>query len=365
MATGRRMKAAAVGAVTVAMLGTSVGPVGADPAWTTIADGLVTPLGFDVSTNGTIYVGEAFAGRLTAIGRDGTRTSLVEAAPASIAGVAVSGNEVSFTTTIFPEMGAAAATSLSRVTPAGRVTQLADLQHFEETNNPDGEATYGFLDPVPEGCELPEELPTTLYTGIVESNPYAVAIDGSDRLVADAAGNSIVRVRRNGSVSLVAVLPPIEQEITPFGAAFAELPDCVVGLRYAGEPVPTDIEVGPDGHYYVTSLPGFPEELGSASVWRIHRSTGAVTRVAGGLSFAVDLAISRDGTIYVAELLADPETFTGRISTISGGTVSTFLDEVPFPGAIEIQRHGNRETIYATIDVLNEDVGGSLVTITP
>jgi hypothetical protein len=365
MATGTRMKAAAVCAVAVGMLGTSVGPVGADPTLTTVAEGLITPLGFDVSTNGTIYVGEAFAGRLTAIGRDGERTTLVDAAPASIAGVAVNGNDVSFTTTIFPEMGAAAATTLSRVTPSGRVTELADLQHFEETHNPDGEAIYGFLDEVPEDCEVPDELPTTPYTGIVESNPYAVAIDGSDRLVADAAGNSIVRVRRNGSVSLVAVLPPVVQEISDFGAAFSGLPDCVVGLRYAGEPVPTDVEVGPDGHYYVTSLPGFPEELGAASVWRIHRSTGAVTLVADGLSFAVDLAISRDGTIYVAELLADPATFTGRISTISGGTVSTFVDQVPFPGAIEIQRHGNRETIYATIDVLNDEVGGSLVTIAP
>jgi hypothetical protein len=365
MATGTRMRAAAVCAVAVAMLGTSVGPVGADPTMTTVADGLVTPLGFDVSTNGTIYVGEAFAGRLTAIGRDGARTTLVDAAPAAIAGVAVSGNDVSFTTTVFPEEGGAAATSLSRVTPAGRVTQLADLQHFEETHNPDADATYGFLDEVPEDCELPDFPPRTPYTGIVESNPYAVAIDGSDRLVADAAGNSIVRVRRNGSVSLVAVLPPIVQTITPFGAAFGELPDCVVGLRYAGEPVPTDIEVGPDGHYYVTSLPGFPEELGAASVWRIHRSTGALSLVADGLSFAVDLAVSQDGTIYVAELLSDVATFTGRISAISGGTVSTLVDQVPFPGAIEIQRHGDRETIYATIGVLDEQVGGSLVTITP
>jgi hypothetical protein len=126
------MRAGAVCAVAVAMLGTSVGPVGADPTMTTVADGLVTPLGFDVSTNGTIYVGEAFAGRLTAIGRDGERT-----------------------------------------------------------------------------------------------------------------------------------------------------------------------------------------------------------------------------------------TFTGRISAISGGTVSTFVDQVPFPGAIEIQRHGVRETIYATIGVLDEQVGGSIVTITP
>jgi hypothetical protein len=213
----------------------------------------------------------------------------------------------------------------------------------------------------PEGVlQAPYDFLQAPYTGIVDSNPYAVAIDGGSTLVADAAGNSIIQVRANGRLSTVAVLPPVEQTITQdFIDALAadeeepvELPDCGLGATYTGEIVPTDVEVGPDGHYYVSSLPGLPEGAGEASVWRVHRSTGAATMVADGFSGAVDLAVAADGTIYVAELF--------RISMISGGQVST-VAQVPLPGAIEVARDGS---VYATIGVFFPD-GGSLVRITP
>ena len=55
---------------------------------------------------------------------------------------------------------------------------------------------------------------------------------------------------------------------------------------YAVEAVPTDVEVGPDGKLYVTSLPGGPEDpsLGAnGRVLRIDPATGKVTTVVGGL----------------------------------------------------------------------------------
>jgi hypothetical protein len=247
-------------------------------------------------------------------------------------------------------------TALKRVQPNGRQTVVAQLGAYEATHNPDQDQVYGFL-PGSITDECREQLPPFLqepYTGIVDSNPYAVAIDRGSTLVADAAGNTIVRVAADGRLSTVAVLPPVPQEVTADIASEFGLPDCVVGAVYTGEFVPTDIEIGPDGHYYVTSLPGGPEAPGAASVWRIHRSTGAATMVADGLSGAVDLAVAADGTIYVAEL------FAGRISMISGGTVSPVVD-VPLPGAIEIARDGS---IYATIGVFFPD-GASVVRITP
>jgi hypothetical protein len=254
--------------------------------------------------------------------------------------------------------------ALKRVQPNGKQTVVAELGAYEATYNPDQDQIYGFLPgSITEECraELPDFLQDP-YSGVVDSNPYAVAIDRGSTLVADAAGNTIVRVAANGRVSTVAVLPPVDQTITQEiidelagNEEFpVQLPDCVLGATYTGEFVPTDIEVGPDGHYYVSSLPGIPEGAGEGSVWRVHRSTGEATLITDGFSGTVDLAVAADGTIYVAEL------FGNRISMISGGQVST-VAEVPLPGAIEVARDGS---VYATIGVFFPE-GGSLVRITP
>ncbi len=64
-------------------------------------------------------------------------------------------------------------------------------------------------------------------------------------------------------------------KVTKESAAALELPDCVVGVTYAFEPVPTDVEVGKDGYLYVTTLPGGPESpaLGARG------SSGRSTRI--------------------------------------------------------------------------------------
>ena len=59
-----------------------------------------------------------------------------------------------------------------------------------------------------------------------------------------------------------------------------EAPACVVGEEYAFEPVPTDVEFGPDGWLYVSSLPGGPEDasLGArGAVFRVNPWTGHTT----------------------------------------------------------------------------------------
>lgn len=48
---------------------------------------------------------------------------------------------------------------------------------------------------------------------------------------------------------------------------------CVVGHEYAFEPMPTDVEIGPDGWLYVSSFPGGPEDpsLGArGAIFRIN-----------------------------------------------------------------------------------------------
>lgn len=322
-----------------------------------IAEGLVTPLGLAVGSDGTFYVAEAFINQITTIGKKGARSSFTVGG--STAGVDAKGKgTLVYTVTGFPETEEEPPdTYLYTTNPSGKSRLLASPSEYEERVNPDAGNTYGFLD-LDEDCagQLP---PFVLpYNGIVESNPYAVAIVPGGWLVADAAGNSVIKVGANGRVSTVAVLPPVPQVVTQEtvdqAAEFGlELPECVVGETYTGEPVPTDVEVGPDGHYYVSSLPGFPEAPGAGSVWRIDSRTGALTQVATGFSGAVDIAVAADGTIYVAEL------FAGQISAIAPGGGTSVVVQVDEPVALEIGPDG---TLYATLGL---EGPGVLVAITP
>jgi streptogramin lyase len=138
------------------------------------------------------------------------------------------------------------------------------------------------------------------------------------------------------------------------------LPSCVVGKKFALEGVPTDIEVGPDGKLYVTSLPGGPEDgtLGAnGRVLRINPATGKVTTVVGGLFTPTGVAVASNGDLYVAQL------FPGVISKVKAGSskLKPYL-EVPLPAAVEATPTG----LLATINALSETKPkGEVVTITP
>jgi len=326
---------------------------------TTVADGFIGPLGLAVGADGTIYVGESFAGQLTAIDRRGVREVVAtNTGPGGeVAGVdALGSGRVVYLTSDMPDPeGAPANGQLRRLEPRGGSSQIAHLLDYEVATNPDAGVAYGLRGLSGEcAAQLP---PFVLpYTGLVDSHPYKVAITSGGYLVADAGGNDIVKVSTSGrQLETVAVLPAIPQVVTAEVAAEFGLPDCVVGLTYDGESVPTDVEVGPDGDYYVTTLPGAPELPGFGMVWRIDADTHAVELVSDGFSGATDLAVARDGTIYVAEL------FGGQISQIApDGTVSVLT---PLPGAATVEL-GRRGELYATTVDFATGMG-SLVRITP
>jgi sugar lactone lactonase YvrE len=124
--------------------------------------------------------------------------------------------------------------------------------------------------------------------------------------------------------------------------------------------VPTDIEVGPGGVLYVTSLPGGPEDgsLGAnGRVLKVMPVSGKVRKVAGGLVSPTGVAVAGNGDIYVAQL------FRGVISKIRAGTskVRTYV-KVPLPAAVETTPTG----LLATINALpGKKPNGKVVTITP
>jgi sugar lactone lactonase YvrE len=119
-------------------------------------------------------------------------------------------------------------------------------------------------------------------------------------------------------------------------AAALGLPDCANGAFFDSEPVPTDVEIGPDGHYYVTTLPGGPELPGFGQVVQVDPSTGGTTVVETGFSGAIDLAVADDGSIYVAEF------FGGQVTKVNpdGSRESA---AVACPSSVEIGKDG---TVY-------------------
>jgi sugar lactone lactonase YvrE len=151
------------------------------------------------------------------------------------------------------------------VPASGNAKRLVDLAGYEASVNPDGAQ--------------------------IDSNPYGMLALPGHRLVTDAGGNSLLDVAANGSISTVATFPKI-----PGGPAGS--------LRDA---VPTDVVVGPDGAYYVSTLTGFPFTTGTASVYRVVPGQ-APTPYATGLTQLTDLAFGPDGSLYT---LQHAEAFPG------------------------------------------------------
>ncbi len=150
-----------------------------------------------------------------------------------------------------------------------------------------------------------------------ESNPFGVAAlkDGTV-LVADAAGNDLLRVWPNGKIRTVARLKPREV-LVPKGLPATDpdgnpLPPA--GTPIVAEAVATSVTVGSDGYYYVGELRGFPATPGSSQIWRIKPgSVGAVCdpakpnkgncqRYADGYTSIVDLAAGSHGKLAVVQL---------------------------------------------------------------
>jgi hypothetical protein len=236
---------------------------------------------------------------------------------------------------------------VKRISKAGKVSTLANVGAYEGTENPDGDVTYGFRD-LSEECaaEFPDDFAPS-YTGIEESHPYGTAVVGGTTYLADAAANAVLKIAADGTVSTAAVLPANPVVITAEVAESSGFPACAADQTYWFEPVPTDVERGPGGALFVSTLTGGPEDGSTgpqSHVYRIAPGTGEVTEVAGGLMSAVGLAVAKNGDIFVSQL------FGGSIARIPAGTSTPEpYKSVGLPGAVE----WTPDALYATTNVLS------------
>ena len=322
----------------------------------TVASGLFTPLSAAVTNRGTSYVSQNFAGVLTKVTAGGVSSVVASAPPGEeIGAVSTRGGTVFYAQNMQPEGRAL----LRAMDSAGNSRTIADLGAYEAQANPDQVNNYGFVD-LPAECaaQFAPDAPAgpASYSGKVDSHPYASLALRGGIYVADAGSNSIQRVGYNGAISTLAVLPasepyPVSAEL----AARAGYPACVAGYSYRFEPVPTDIEVGPGGWLYVTSLPGGPEDasLGArGSVYKVNPKTGAVVQVATGFVGATGLAVSvTTGAFAVTELYGGP-TGTGQVSVVAPGeSTPTLSVPVAAPAAIELRRN----SLYVTTNAFVPD----------
>jgi hypothetical protein len=180
---------------------------------------------------------------------------------------------------------------LARLTPNGSWRLGADISAYEATHNPD-------QSPVP------------------DSNPYGLIAQAGGRVVTDAAGNDLLRVAADGTISTLAVLPS----------------------RPQGRPtdsVPTGVVVGPDGAYYVGELTGVPYFPDGARVYRV--VPGQAPQPYGPtFSFISDLGWGPDGNLYVLQLASAAGLIgPGQLFRVeSNGTKTLVVSGLESPGGL-------------------------------
>lgn len=301
---------------------------------TTVTTGLVAALSFDITGKGLV-VGQP-SGAIDLVRRDGTTKQLVAPGGVQAEAVSVHGRTISWATTprdmtTFEP----SASTLWRTDHKGRTTQVADFLAFEKKHNPDAGNTYGFVG-LDAGCAayLPPDFQE--HGGIIDVHPYQSVTHAGKLFVADAGANAILSVDHRGKIRTVAVLPPVKVTVTAEMAAGFGMPDCVVGATFALDPVPTDVEIGPRGMLYVSTLPGGPEDgsLGAlGGVWKVDPRTGKATQLASGFLGATNIAVARGGDIYVTEM------FGGKVTKLSRWGKRTTVLETAMPVAAEMRGH--------------------------
>lgn len=319
----------------------------------TVAEGLSTPLKVAFGPGTSYLVAESFSGVLSKISTAGERTPLYSAPGKEIAGVSYARGSTYFFENTMGEEGQPdpnASALLKKMSSTGEVSTIADLAEFEAKTNSDAATVYGVRDA---SAQCLAQAPYLQSMGEQYSHPYSSVPVGTGLYVADAGANVIAHVNSKGKVSLVKKLPAEPVKITSAVVELAgqmgmTIPECMVGLTYWAQPVPTDITAKGQWLYY-TVLPGVPgESLSLGKVYRVNMNSHKTQLVASGLNAPTGVAVDKNNRVYVTEL------FGNGVARISHGKAATVL---PAMMSADIAISGNR--VAVTTQVLTES--GQLV----
>lgn len=282
-------------------------------------------------------------------------TELAEEYPGvagTVNGLVAAGRGSFFATRIAPDLGLEAAVfHFSR----GGWRLVGDIETFEQTRDPDA-----FSGPMWKN-QLCEAVPP--FSAGPQSNPYHLtARTGSEVIVGDAAGNTVLSVKANGQpVELIAVLtPPLDGDDYAVLFSLDENTDCYV------QPVATSVAIGPGGDVFVGELTGATAEglpVGMSRIWQVDaKATDAVCSekpddatetcelFADGFTSIIDLEFGPDGKLYVVEH-DEASWLAAFIPNLAvGGTIhacdlgancEVVASGLEFPGAITFDKQGN------------------------
>lgn len=363
---GRTRFALALAAALAVALAASVAPAAARPDPDgVVVEGLSDPRGIAAAGGRTLLVADSGSGTISRVEprrRGAASVSTFaefpfdpEAGPFPV-DVAYRGpRQVWVTLSGEPEAGGGRVVRLDR---KGNVNVSIDIVAYQQT------------DPDPDDQEgLP-----------FESNPFGLAkLAGGGALLADSAGNDLLRIDTRRRITTVARFKP-ENVPWPDGLPFPGPPP---GTPVPAESVPTAVAIGPDGAWYVSELKGFPFIKGTSRIWRIEPgtknatcdpespTTGPCTSYATGFTSVIDLAFGPDGTMYVleivkegllgAEIFGDPP--IGALWAVNGGTKTELAaGTLMAPGGVAVGYNG---TLSVTTGTVFGPGGGAVVRINP
>ena len=219
---------------------------------------------------------------------------------------------------------------LIQANPSGHWKVAADVGHFDFQWS----AEHKEL--------VPEQFP--------DANPYDVFAAPGERWVVDAAANTLDEVRPNGSVGVVAFFPN-----PPLSDA-----------------VPTCLDRGPDGAFYVGELTGGGNGHGASTVWRVVPGQQPEAW-ATGLTAVTGCGFGSDGQFYAAEFSTlgfesfKPE--TGDVVRVPAHSTSQtpIASGLSFPGGFAAGPNGAIYVSNWSIAPANSGGGptGQVIRITP
>jgi hypothetical protein len=331
----------------------------ADPVATVVVSGLNNPRGIDIGANGRIVVAETGAGRVIRVTPSGGISTLLGGLPvvtsdegaSGVHNVSLTGNGNLFVLTGEAEPGNTEAFwTLFRKPPGGKARVVTNILAYQAT------------DPDPTDQDQPP-FPT-------QSNPYGLETIGASKvLVTDAGNNDLMLVNSRGRITTVARFPAqaVATDHLPFPFPLPEL---------LAEAVPTTVAIGPDGFWYVGELKGFPFRPGSSNIWRIAPWARGATCDADtsdgcslwktGFTAIVGMEFGRDGSLYVAEMVKNGLAAfflggdeVGALWRVKGASKTELAaGDLHLLGDVAVARNG---TVYVTTGSVHPD--GAVVRI--
>ncbi len=197
--------------------------------------------------------------------------------------------------------------------------QLGRLFGFDEVGNYRAIAAVGDVD-----FKWTEEHKSLVPEQFPDANPYAVMHSGQSTWVIDAGANTLDRVSSVGNVFVEAFFPnpPVS------------------------DAVPTCIDRGPDGAFYVSNLTGAGNAAGASDVFRVVPGQ-APTVWATGLTSVNGCGFGADGQFYATELstknLIEAEPGTGAVVRVAphSSSPTPVVEHLSFPAGFAAAKDGS------------------------